>query len=354
MQATSAPWPIHPSLREAWGDLYLNSRTATPFQSPDWVTSWWEVFGFGKEPKLLTIYEGGELVAVYPLYRTFAPWRAIRVMGTGVSDYLGPLVRTGFEQPAAEALKAALDELRKVDLVDLQQLRQSSDLAQSLELGNAASEASCPVLRLPNDFESYVASLSKSLRYDVRKGLQGSVSVATAQTSSEALEFLQIFLDLHAARWRKRGLPGAFGMPGVKRFHRLFVSRAVSTGVLRLSVAFSSEGLAIGALYAMRGGRATYFYQSGFAPEARALGPGTILIAHTIRQAIADGCEEFDFLRGDEPYKMRWNPQRIEPNVRYLQSTGAWRGRVGQAVNRAEARVEARIRARLEGKGLLK
>ena len=31
-----------------------------------------------------------------------------------------------------------------------------------------------------------------------------------------------------------------------------------------------------------------------------------ILTAHAIEQAIAEGCREIDFLRGQEPYKYGW------------------------------------------------
>ena len=49
-------------------------------------------------------------------------------------------------------------------------------------------------------------------------------------------------------------------------------------------------------------------YNSGFRPEAAALSPGLILLAHIIRDAIERGQRRFDFLRGEERYKYDFGP----------------------------------------------
>src|SRR5205807_436927 len=49
-----------------------------------------------------------------------------------------------------------------------------------------------------------------------------------------------------------------------------------------------------------------YYYLGGFDPELARRSVGTLLTARAIETAVADGCREFDFLRGREPYKYRW------------------------------------------------
>jgi len=49
-----------------------------------------------------------------------------------------------------------------------------------------------------------------------------------------------------------------------------------------------------------------YDYIGGFDPRHSALAPGTLLIAHAVECALAEGAVAFDFLRGAEPYKYRW------------------------------------------------
>ena len=49
-------------------------------------------------------------------------------------------------------------------------------------------------------------------------------------------------------------------------------------------------------------------YNSGFRPDAAALSPGLVLLAHVIRDAIERGKRRFDFLRGEERYKYDFGP----------------------------------------------
>lgn len=280
------------------------------------------------------------------MMRTAAPWRALRSMGTGHSDYLTPLAT----EPRGLELADHLCQ-SNVDLLDLHQVPEQNPLAIAMEDG--AVQAACPVLTLPQTFEEYTKTLSKSLRYDVSKAMRSNPDIQVASTPEEAHEHLAIFFDLHGRRWRKRGMPGAFSLPRARKFHRRFVVRAVESGMLHLAV-LRHEGRPVGTLYGLRAGRSMFFYQSGFDPEAKGLNPGTTLIAHTIRCAIDQGCTEFNFLRGDEPYKLRWKPQIVVPNVRILRRLNRVRGEMGRRMNSWEARVELSLRRRLEGKGLLR
>jgi CelD/BcsL family acetyltransferase involved in cellulose biosynthesis len=43
-----------------------------------------------------------------------------------------------------------------------------------------------------------------------------------------------------------------------------------------------------------------------FDPAFERLSPGKLAFLHAIEAAIAEGCDTFDLLRGDEPYKYDW------------------------------------------------
>lgn len=299
---------------------------------------------------VLAVSEGSDLVALHLLCTSRTPWKALRPMGIGPSDILRPLVRPGCEN----ALNLIVESLQGApcDLVDLQQLREDDPLAGLLTDFERDEQALCPVLQLPPAFEEYLKTLGKSLRYDVNKGLKADLRVDESHDGESAMKNLDIFLDLHSRRWRKRGLPGAFGLPKVKRFQQDFVQRAGAEGWLRLHTLWQ-EGQPIGALYAMRAGKGTFFYQSGFDPGAGKVSPGTILVARSIRRAIEDGCTVFDFLRGAEPYKMRWKPTQTVSNIRLMSRRTRVTGSVAAWCNQMEARLEAKLRKRLEGKGLI-
>ena len=141
-------------------------------------------------------------------------------------------------------------------------------------------------------------------------------------------------------------MPGVFAFRRIREFHYRFAEEAVQSGLLRLGL-IEQSGQVLGVIYAMAVNETVFFYQSGFDPEAKELSPGTVLVAHTIREAIAGGAKHFDFLRGPEPYKLRWKPQHRSTNLRILMSKTLVRGRTAMGLNRFRSSIEARIRLKL-------
>ncbi len=329
-------------LREEWKALLDDAPTATPFATPEWQTAWWNLFGSGRRALAIEVREGHDLVGLFPLTVGGGPWRVLRAMGTGPSDYLHPLARGGQEAAVAQAIQATLQRVGGVDLIDLHGLREDQPLATM----TTDDQARCLVLDLPPTYDAFLASLGKSLRYDVRRLDKSPFKEGKATIETNPPDGLDILFDLHRARWRAKRLPGAF-IGRLVPFQRAWAAAAAKRGYLRLSV-LKVEGEPIGALYAMAVGRQVFYYQAGFAPTEGAISPGTLLVAHTVRQAIEEGRTRFDFLRGDEGYKRRWKPQHEFVDRRAVVPLNA-RGRLGEAWIARAAAVEVKVRARLEG-----
>jgi CelD/BcsL family acetyltransferase involved in cellulose biosynthesis len=351
---TAENWPVE--LEQAWKELAQNSPAATPFQTWEWHTSWWKQYKKARKPYIVTIHEGEDLVGLMPLMISGGPWRTLRAMATGASDYLHPLSRTGYEQEVAQELKQHISEMEGIDVVDLHQIRETFPLAQGKDEARTLDQATCLVLDLPNTFDAYLATLNKSLRYDVRKldkelFKSGRASIEEI-TEDNLTRGMDTFFHTHKQRWRKRGLPGAFVGSKRESFHRDWSLQAIRNGWLWLSV-LHYDGQPVGTIYAMKMGQTCFYFQAGMDPAASSISPGSLLVGYTIRKAIQEGLTTFDFLRGDEPYKRRWKPQHEYKNVRIITtSKGLW-GKAGQAWNDMGGKIENRVRARLEGRGLL-
>ncbi len=341
-------------LKPAWQELVDDAPAATPFQTWEWQATWFKHFGGAKIPHVLTVYEGDDLVGLMPFVRGRSPWKTLRAMASGPSDVLGPIARRGYESQVAGAVAEYVNGLKSVDVVDLHQLRSDSELAALFP--TAFPQAMCLLLDLPGTYDAYLATLSKSLRYDCRRMDKPAFGTSGSKIQdvgpSEVQQGMDWLFETHKMRWRKRGLPGAFIGSRSHAFHREWAALASPKGWLWLST-MSQEGKPIGALYGMSMHNTVYYYQAGFDPAFNALSPGTLLVAHTIRRAIGEGKSVFDFMRGDEPYKRRWKPQRDVINRRVLLATGGMLGRLGEAWNHAGFKVEAKVRARLEGRGLI-
>lgn len=340
-------------LKGPWRELVEDSASATPFQTREWHETWWSHYGGFREPLGFAVFEGGDLVGLMPLMRTRRPWRALRPMSLGPSDYLHPLARTGYEEVVGSKLVEWIESAQDIDLVDLHQVRETQPIASALN-ATQLDQATCLVLDLPKSYEAYLATIGKSLRYDVRKLDKNLFKTGRARIEPVAADRIDLGMDVlfeqHKLRWRRRGLPGAFLGKSI-RFHKRWAAQAVCNGWLRLSV-LSLDDQPIGAIYAMALGQTTYYYQAGFDPRHGAVSPGTLLVAHTIRQAIEEGASHFDFMRGDEPYKRRWKPNHVFRNLRLIASVNGLIGNLGSSWNRAGNGVEGRVRARLEGRGL--
>lgn len=304
---------------------------------------------------VVKVEEGGELVGLMPLAESPGPWRALRPLGVGPSDILQPLARAGHERTVAEEISKALVGLKGQALIDLHQIREDQPLAAAFQAESSSPQASCLILDLPKTYDAYLGTLGKSLRYDARRleRKAGAEDLRVFEPSNDEVPAaMERLFTLHGSRWRRRGMPGAFAGRRIRGFHLDWCSQAARAGMLRLSLLLH-EGRPIGAIYAMAVGRTWYFYQAGFAPVTKALSPGTLLVASAIRRAIEEGAATFDFLRGDEPYKRRWKPQRVVANLRLLRTDGSALGRLGLSWNGAGSRVERRLRERLEGRGLV-
>lgn len=55
-----------------------------------------------------------------------------------------------------------------------------------------------------------------------------------------------------------------------------------------------------------------YMYQSGTDSSRMKLEPGYQMAVAAMQKSKENGYEHFDFLRGDEPYKSRWQTKRVD------------------------------------------
>ena len=102
--------------------------------------------------------------------------------------------------------------------------------------------------------------------------------------------------------WTREASAGCFASDRFLSFFRDVVPAMFRGGQLRFYW-LEIDGKPIAALYELVGDQILYAYQSGVDPEAIEHEPGKLLHAMLVRDAIDRGCQAFDLLRGDEPFK---------------------------------------------------
>ena len=194
-----------------------------------------------------------------------------------------------------------------------------------------------PYLPLPATWEAYLQSLSANGRRNVQRSparlTPGPAAprgwkVATQATGLEKGK--RILIELHHARWAGHKQAGVFRSPPYLRFHDAIMQRLLDRGALELHWLCARDE-PVAALYGMNWGGKVYAYQTGRRADLpHNLRPGAVLLALTIRRAIAMGRREFDLLADEAPYKLQ-----LAPRSRPLLMVRATRGSFVEGIRRA-------------------
>lgn len=352
------------ALGSQWQQLWRQDRSATPFQSPAWLGSWWRHIGQGElwtQALRATSPAGqaGRLVGLLPMYIYRKPGSALRELfplGLATTDYLDGLFAPGWERCAAAAALAHLDAHRdRWDVCDLQQLRPTSPLL-SVALPEGWTEQICDgepclTLALPASVEELPACVPahmlQNLRYRQNRAQRlGEARIERADRGNWE-ELYQALLKLHRARWQRRRQDGVLADEGVQQAHRQALPGLLAQDVLRL-YALRLDGGIVAVLYCLVDGRPSggrlYHYISGFDPQFDRLSPGTLLTGHAMKEAIGEGIATFDFLRGAEPYKYLWGAKESTTRRRRLMHPGASLALAHGGLESFELALKVRIR----------
>jgi CelD/BcsL family acetyltransferase involved in cellulose biosynthesis len=297
------------SLRAEWSAL--GGRTGNLFATWEWNSLWWEQLGRGR-PLLVAACrdERGALVGLLPAYlaSTAGPARLIRLLGHGQGDRLGPICMPADRARVAAALRGALRSRPWANaLLVADQLPAEEGWNALLGARTVTREAS-PVLELStSDWDEFLAgrstSLRKQIRYQERRlAREHPVRFRLADDAQALPAALDALSALHGTRWGREGAP-EFAL--AQGFHRAFAARALERGWLRLWL-LEVDGHPVAAWHGFRFGGADWHYQSGRDPAWERYSVGAVLLAHTIRDCVEAGRSRYLFLRGDEPYKLRF------------------------------------------------
>ncbi len=313
------------ALREEWDELLAASLADSFFLTWEWLYAWWTHLAGDRRLFLLVARQGGRLVAIAPLSlraRRVAgvlPLRSVEFLGADrlSSDYLDVIVRRGWEADAIPALAQYLADARLA--LELASVRRAGCAAAALSRALTQRRwrmwetptAVCPFIDLSeHTWESYLGTLESKPRNDFLRLLKNltkkfSVRLEPASSEPQRREFMVHLVRLHNLRWQNLGGSDALHTADLVAFHDEVSRVTLERGWLRLFVLWL-DGQPVASLYGFRYGRTFYFVQTGFDPAYGRHAVGLITVGLTIKSAIAEGAEEYDFLRGDEAYKFRW------------------------------------------------
>lgn len=325
------------AVAEEWRGL--QDAVGNPFGTWEWAAAWRDHLAEGE----LVVHGcrrlDGTIAALLPLeVRREGPLRVARWLGHGPADQLGPVCRP-VDRPAAARSLRALARAGEWDLLNAEALPAEAGWERLLDAPVIAREAS-PRLCLARHgtWEAWLSSRSTNFRNQVRRRERRLAREHELTIRRGGAADIDTVIDLHETRWAGDSTAFAGARAG---FHRDFASRAAERGWLRIWL-LELDGHPAAAWYGLRFAGREWFYQSGRDPSADG-SVGFVLLAHTIREAFADGCSEYRFGLGDEPYKKRFADD--DAGVLTTAVAGSPRGRAALAARRSRPAVSRALRA---------
>jgi CelD/BcsL family acetyltransferase involved in cellulose biosynthesis len=303
--------------RRDWTHLVEEDPSGTFFHRPAYLKLYWEEFGETPEHLLLAFGEqnDGTLAAAVAFERVGEVLRFLG--GTEVTDYMGPVGLPATRDDAARSLLDALREREDWTNADLRGLREDDPWLAALRgaapsSGFAIEEVEdqngvAPFLALPDSWDAYLEGLPSKLRHEIKRKANKLESEAgpyriVAADGTTIGPLLDRFVELHRM---SEGPKGVFMVPGMEIFFRRLAEAFLPAGIFRLTFIEVGGELAAGTIGFVDGGTSS-LYNSAFDRRWGVLAPGMVLVAEDIRIAIEEGCDAFDLLKGDYPYKYRF------------------------------------------------
>lgn len=297
-----------------WDQLVDSSPLPSPF-----LRSWWLTGVGGPGRHFLLVVDGARLLGGLAVEKNH-PMQSVRMMGDRLlcPDHLDLLAAPGHETAVVSLLRSWLCRPGE-HFLDLKGIRAGSRLIEALP-GRVRSEpmAVAPFTPLPDSPKTYRATLPSQFRKNLRVSAKRlDAEGVTHQTirGRAVLQRLDVLRELHQSQWGNR----SDFLPVFDRFAAGFAGGCAADEVVIHEL--GTEDLVVAIVTAFEVAGRVSLYQSARLTDHRWRDATTVLLAAIIDDACTRGLSEVDFLRGDEPYKGRFAPDRREM-VRLVAGTG--------------------------------
>ena len=304
------------ALKDKW-NATLKRCDHTIYSTWEWLTIWWKHFGSDKRLVLLIAEDAGKILGIAPLMYSVHKMFGLRMgkiefVGTPHSDY-NDFILIDKEEDCIKLFINYLNNIpEKWSCIDLADIPENSKSLPTLGKmsKNIKLIHKCPYASLPKSCEIFFNNLKRKHRKNLSRNLRrisnGFKVDFVDYSEIQPCEGMNMLFDLHQKRWTSRGFTGAFADQRFRNFHVEIARSFSQKGQLGLFVLKLSDKPAA-VLYGFKYMSKYYAYLTGFNPKYFAYSPGNLLFLHAINNCIKEGLDEFDFLRGAESYKDRWN-----------------------------------------------
>lgn len=338
-------------LQPEWDRLSESAANPNVFTTFGWFQAWYRGLQHArrserKRPNVLVVRINGVATGIVPLVRTIAFRKGILVRKLSFAfrwDY-NDFVVGAQELKMTEAVVDFLARnCRQWDVIDLHDLRSAEDalLPLSSALTRAGlcfrflpEEERCPYLTFDGPWADFLSKRSSATRHTFRnrlsrldklKGLRMRI-IERPDLEAGLLERMIVV----ESRKQVGGIPSE---PYLGLYKEVFASIFANLGPkgwIRVALMELDDCMLAWHLIFRCGGK-LWGYLTAFDHAYSYLSPGTMLIPSIMDHGFALGCTEYDFLSGEEPYKMKW-AQGFHRTFRLVVWNQSWMSRMRASI----------------------
>jgi CelD/BcsL family acetyltransferase involved in cellulose biosynthesis len=334
-------------LKGDWERLSRSVQQPNVYTSYEWFKAWYTQFAKdgvqGLRPNALVLRRDGVVSGIVPLVASVTRKFGVSTRRVHFAwrdhswDYNDLVVGSDVPGQIVALAQYLRRDARAWDHIDLRDLRDTGNAIAHIEAAlkeaglsyrTYPEEERCPFMPIEGSWEEMMKKHSRSTRRAFRKfteRAQGEgFKTRIIEDPSREPELLQKMIAVEA----QKQVGGNLSIPVLGRYAEVFQSLFRTLGPqgwISVVVLEREDQLVAWDIF-YRCGRKLWGYLTAYDHAYAELSPGMILIPTAIDYAFANGFDELDFLKGEEPYKLRW-ATGFHRNYRMVIWNGRWTSR---------------------------
>lgn len=329
-------------LKPKWNEVLAKSKDNNIFLTWEYLSTFWRYFGKYAKLRILCVKDKDEIIAIAPLrqsrydFMNFLGYNVIEPLGyRGLmpegGDYTG-FILTRKEGECLLLILKYLVEHDSWDFIYMYDVPEASmisyllpSLPKTLPITCEIKKGViCPYITLPNSMDAFLRELPRKFRRELGRCMRNlqkdfsKVELKKYDALGSIEETMNIHFELNQKRWKSKQMTGTFKTPEICAFYIDVAKLFAEKGWLALHFLTINDKPVAG-LYCFEYNRKMYAAVSGFDPVYSKYSIGNILFLKVIEKCIERKMDEFDFMKGAEPYKFGWTKKyRRNINIKFV------------------------------------
>jgi hypothetical protein len=311
-------------LEDKWDKILDQCRDGHILLTWEFLSTYVKHFGRAKDLIILCVEDKKRLIAIAPLrrsrYSLFSlGYNVIEPLAYRYADYTG-LIMTEKERECFILFLSYLMQNDDWDFLHLFDVPGTSVLLgllpkvhESIPIALEPKEGRiCPYMSLPKSVDQFKERLRRSFRRDLERCMRklekdyGKTELKRNEEMGPFEEAMNVFIGLHQKRWKSKGMPGVFSTQESRSFD-VDVAKCFANKGWVAFYFLTVKDEPIAAQYCLEYKQKMLYGLGGFDPDYSQYSVGNLLLAKVIEDCIKRRIEEYDFMKGDEPYKFQWS-----------------------------------------------